>query len=202
MGIFTHNGAKFQSITINRLLRNPISCGYLYRGGILSPRIDDIQIIDDSLYNEAQRVLDNKLDFHKERNSTIKSRSKNLLSGNVYCSYCGEKMCASSNDYYYKAIDGTKHWNSRTRYICAGRALSRSECKGQGTFTAKYVDLYVVDYINNCLTEIMREDINTEMSKKYAKSLSSLKAKIRSLCFQNKKPSKLPIYSAFFLEIC
>ena len=126
-------------------------------------------------------TTDNNLAFHKERKSTIKSSSKNLLSGNVYCSYYGEKMCASSNDYYYKAIDGTKHWNSRTRYICAGRALSRSDCKGQGTFTAKYVDSYVVDYINKCLTEIMREDINTAMSKKYAKSLSSLKAKIRKI---------------------
>ena len=181
MGILTHNGAKFQSITINRILRNPIYCGYFYRGGILSPRIDDIQIIDDSLYNEAQRVLDNKLTFHKEQKSLIKSSSKNLLSGNVYCSYCGEKMCASSNDYYYKAIDGTKHRNSRTRYICAGRALSRSDCKGQGTFTAKYVDSYVVDYITKCLKEIMRDDVDTAISKRYAKSLSSLKAKIHKL---------------------
>lgn len=54
LGVRTHNGASFQSNTINRILRNSIFCGYYYRSGIISPRQEELRIIDDATYNEAQ----------------------------------------------------------------------------------------------------------------------------------------------------
>lgn len=179
MGFRTHKGAKFQSVSINRILRNPIYCGFYYRGGVLSPRLEELQIIDDSLYNEAQRVLDDRSAYSMERNTFNNNNSPHLLSGNIYCKCCGTKMCATSNRYYYRAADGSLHWSKRSRYICAGRVLARSNCDGQGTFTSKYVDSYVEDYLSDCLNSVIHDDIEFTLEKKYNKTLDALKSKIQ-----------------------
>lgn len=179
MGVITHNGAKFQSNTVRRILRNPIYCGFYYRGGVLSPRIDNLQIIDDSLYNEVQRILDSRSEMYKERNSFRYSDSTNLLSGNIYCGYCGNKMNATSNSYSYTALDGSVHWYKRSRYICAGRVMARSDCKGQGTFTAKYVDSVVNEYIENCLNKLSEVNSSENVNKRYKEALKNLRNRIQ-----------------------
>lgn len=185
LGITTHKGAKFQGNSINRILRNPIYCGFFYRGGVLSPRIDELQIIDDSMYNEAQRVLDNRETYNIERNIFRNSNLSNLLSGNIYCECCGTKMCATSNRYYYRAVDGSLHWKKRTRYICAGRVLSRSDCNGQGTFTSEHVDSYVENYLSECFESVMADDIEKTLRKKYNKAIKAINSKIRN--YESKK---------------
>ena len=92
MGIRTHKGAVFRSSTINRILRNPMYCGFYYRGEVLSPRQNDLQIIDDDVYNEAQRILDSRsIKKSGDRNYPSRSKGSSLLSGNIFCGYCTEK---------------------------------------------------------------------------------------------------------------
>ena len=50
----------------------------------MSPRIEDLQIIDDSLFNEAQRVLDDRSRKNTERTNFRYSNAAHLLSGNIY----------------------------------------------------------------------------------------------------------------------
>lgn len=187
MGILTHNGAKFQSNTVQRILRNPIYCGFYYRGGMLSPIIAKLQIIDDSLYNEVQRILDSRAKKYKERKSLCYSNSTNLLSGNIYCGYCGNKMNSTSNFYSYTALDGSVHWYNRSRYICAGRVMNRSDCKGQGTFSAKHVDSLVNEYIENCLNKLFVVNSGTNVDKRYKEALKNLKNRIRDYEFQKEQ---------------
>lgn len=55
--ILTHNGSKFQSNTIKRILSNEIYCGFYVRGGVRSRRIEELQIIDDQTFARAQEIL-------------------------------------------------------------------------------------------------------------------------------------------------
>ena len=137
------------------------------------------------MYNEAQRVLDNRETYNIERNIFRNSNLSNLLSGNIFCECCGTKMCATSNRYYYRAVDGSLHWKKRTRYICAGRVLSRSDCNGQGTFTSEHVDSYVENYLSECFESVMADDIEKTLRKKYNKAIKAINSKIRN--YESKK---------------
>ena len=58
--IFTHNGSRFQSNTIKRILTNSIYCGYYVRGGVTSKRIPELQIVDDSMFEQAQKIIEQR----------------------------------------------------------------------------------------------------------------------------------------------
>ncbi len=45
-GVRTHNGSKFQSNTIIRILRNKLFCGYIVSGEVVSPQMKELQIVD------------------------------------------------------------------------------------------------------------------------------------------------------------
>ena len=47
-GYRTHNGAKFQSNTANRILKNYVYAGYFLRNGKLSPHIPQLQIVENT----------------------------------------------------------------------------------------------------------------------------------------------------------
>ena len=88
-------------------------------------------------------------------------------------------MSATSNNYQYKATDGNVRWYKRTRYICAGRAMSRSDCKGQAMYTAKYIDSYVADYLSACLKTISETKRIDLINNKYKKALKDIQSDIR-----------------------
>ena len=57
-GIRTHNGAKFQYNTINRMLRNKIYCGYFVSGDV--HRDAKTSDHDEDIYDRAQYILDQR----------------------------------------------------------------------------------------------------------------------------------------------
>lgn len=56
-GIRTHSNSKFQCNTVNRILKNRMYCGYLVSGGVESPYIERLQIINENVFNQAQFIL-------------------------------------------------------------------------------------------------------------------------------------------------
>lgn len=56
-GIRTHNNSKFQCNTVNRILKNKLYCGYLVSGGVESPYIERLHIIDENIFEQAQFIL-------------------------------------------------------------------------------------------------------------------------------------------------
>lgn len=182
LGVRTHKGAKFQSNTINAILRNPIYCGYFVKGGVMSPRVEELQMIDDSVYNEAQRILDGRSYKKKDKESVARySKATALLSGNLYCACCGSRMNVSSHVDTYKTADGEKHKsNVRTvRYMCAGKAMKRNNCSGQGTYTARYVDDIVKEFMRNCFAKINATPKDVALEANYKSLLAKVRREIR-----------------------
>ncbi len=56
-GLRTHNGSKFQCNTINRILKNRMYCGYLIAGGVESPYMERLQIVDENVFEQAQYIF-------------------------------------------------------------------------------------------------------------------------------------------------
>ena len=144
--IVTHNGARFQSNTIKRILTNEIYCGFYVRGGARSKRIEELQIIDDRTFARAQEILKQRK-YKQEEKTQIskKAKSSTLLGGNIYCAHCGQHLCGNSYVDRYKTKDGVVHLSTRRyRYMCAGAAMKRAQCDGQTVYKAQTIDDAVI----------------------------------------------------------
>ena len=182
MGVKTHRNSQFQSNTVNRILRNPIYCGFYYRSGLLSPRIPELQIIEDDVYNEAQSILNERMLTNKTKEETAAlAKSKALLCDNVYCESCGRELIVTTHTYTLNRKSGDTKTHRRYRYMCTNRTLCRGECKGQGTFSVIKVDELVRKHLKQCLNQIDPYTQKELIERKYQSSMSELNTKIRKL---------------------
>lgn len=189
MGIRTHKNCQFQSNTVNRILRNPIYCGFYFRSGALSPRIPELQIIEDDVYKETQKLLNERMLTNKTKEETAAlAKSKALLSDNIYCESCGRELIVTTHTYTLNRKSGDKKTNRRYRYMCTNRTLCRGECKGQGTFSVIKVDELVRKHLKQCLKQIDPRSQKELIERKYQSSMADLNIRIRKL---KKKESNL-----------
>lgn len=190
MGITTHTGSKFHCNTVNRILRNPIYCGYYYKAGTLSPRISNLQIIEDDVFNEAQRILDSRAYKKREKDvNSLYAKASALLVGNGYCEFCGSRLIVTSHSYSYCTIDGERHYRKYGRYMCTGSALCRTDCKGQGTFTVKKVDAKIEDHIKKLHQKLCKMSDVDAIDHKYKSVVANLKKRIGELKFHEENIS-------------
>lgn len=181
--ILTHNGSRFQSNTIKRILSNEIYCGFYVRGGVRSRRIDELQIIDDQTFARAQEILKQRKYKQDEKTQlSKKAKSSTLLGGNIYCAHCGQKLCANSYMDKYKTKDGEWH-NSvrRYRYLCPGAAMNRRQCDGQTVYTAHLVDSVVIEVLHECFKKIKVTPKDAAIEKRYKAQISEIKLDIKKL---------------------
>lgn len=181
--VLTHNGAKFQSNTIKRILTNEIYCGFYVRGGVRSKRIEELQIIDDNTYARAQEIL-NQRKYKQEKKTQISKRAKSmtLLGGNIYCAHCGAKLYSNSAVDRYRTKDGKIHESARRyRYLCASAAMNRHVCDGQTVYTAQKVDEAVIEVLHECFKRIKTMPKDATIDKKYKTQILEIKKEIKSL---------------------
>lgn len=183
MNVRTHNGSKFQSNTIIRILKNPIYCGYYVRGGVKSKRIEELQIVTDRMFEEAQRILDQRKIKNTERTQmSQRSKSATMISGNIYCAHCGQKLCANSSVDTYRTKDGTLHSSTRKyRYMCSGKAMKRNSCDGQTVYSAQIVDDFVIETLHKCFERLKATPKDAAIERRYRSRLSQIRQEIKKL---------------------
>ena len=186
-GITTHNGAKFQCKTIKRILHNEIYRGYYVRGGVRSCRLEELQIISDDIFEQAQEILrQRQVNSDEKTQISLNSKSLTLLSGNVYCAHCGQKLYPNSYIDTYKTKDGSVHNTERRyRYMCPGKALHRNDCTGQTVYSAKRVETAVLDTLRQCFSKIQSTPKDKAIEKRYKAMVSQLKREIKRLETEN-----------------
>ena len=81
-GLRTHKGNKFSPNTVRRILSNKMFCGYLISGDNESPYIEELQIIDEKVFEQVQFILDQRNSNSKEKKQiALRTKGKNQLSG-------------------------------------------------------------------------------------------------------------------------
>ena len=182
MGVVTHNGCIFRSNGIIRMLRNPIYCGYYFRGGVVSPKLSELQIIEDDMYNEAQRLLNKRMLIQKHKEELVEvTKSQALLTGNLYCGSCGSRLIVTSHSSSYCNAKGEKCYYKRYRYMCVGRTLCRNKCHGQGTFSVKKADSLVVKHLRDSLKRINAISNESAFDRKYERMTANYNKRVNSL---------------------
>lgn len=83
-GIRTHNNSKFQCNTVNRILKNRLYCGYLVSGGVESPYIERLHIIDENIFDQAQFILKQRSSKNEEKQQIARTTKGSTLLSGIY----------------------------------------------------------------------------------------------------------------------
>lgn len=181
-GIRTHSGAKFQCNTIIRILRNRLTCGYMVSGETVSPPMKELQIVDETLFEKAQFILDQRMRKNNDkRKITLKNQSRSLLSGIMFCAHCGGRITSDIAKDSYTTKDGTTKHTVNPRYRCYHKCNHICKCDGQTVYSAAKVDSVVINIIRDMLSRISDEPDETEFRKEFDKHINICKAKLTKL---------------------
>ena len=183
MKIKTHNGRPFHSMAITRILRNPIYCGYYVRGESVSPKQPELVIIDEDLYNEAQRIVDGRMHDAAEEDKVPRyTDSESIISGTVFCGHCGKKMCTTTHLDCHFTKSGEKRMGKRKmRYLCVGKAMRKNECDGQSAYVGEKIDAVVMKYLKECFEKIRTTPKDITVERNFKAHINDLKRKSNQL---------------------
>ena len=114
-GIKPKNGKAFTMTGICRMIRNEKYIGIVTVDGTTYPDVVP-PIVDKRLFKECNLIMDG----HKHRQREVYHENPYILSGKMYCGYCGNTITAET---------GTSH-NGRVYhyYKCFGRKSDKNSC--------------------------------------------------------------------------
>ena len=191
LGIRTHNGSKFQSNTVNRILRNRLYCGYYVAGDVVSPKIERLVIVEEELFNGVQKILDERMQKNENSRSVAKTtKGRTLLSGNIFCGHCGGRLVAVANTEKYIRADGTIGKSTYLRYICYHRTRRLSQCEGQSIYSANKIEEMVLMVVTQYLQRIKSTPKDKALELRYKKELTSKRKAQRELQSRKEKLQK------------
>ena len=125
------NKGPWRGTAIRALIDNPIYIGHMHMGETLSPKFENLQIIDDDLFARCQEVVKGRATFLK-KDMTVPERTDtgSLLSGLLYCKECGAKLYYSHGTSKRKMADGTTRVYGRESYRCYTKLNHPNGCAG------------------------------------------------------------------------
>lgn len=188
LNIKTHNGSEFQCNTINRILKNRIYCGYYVSGETISPKIESLVIVDENLFDTVQYILKQRSAKNDEKCHIARTtKSKALLSGNIFCGHCGSNLVANGNVEKYERKDGTVGESHYMRYVCYHRTRRLNDCDGQSIYSASKVEKEVLNVVKSYLRKIKSTPKDKALEIRYRKELKEKKQLKRKLDEEKEK---------------
>ena len=190
-GMRTHGGAKFQSESVIRILRNKMNLGYARNSEQELPYLPHLQIIDEITFEQARFILDQRSKgFEDKRTIARQTKSKNLLSGIMFCGHCGGRLTSIVyREKYTRKKDGTVYDRPQLKYLCYHKSRGLCKCDGQSTYVAERVDAAVVELIHQMFENIKDAPDEGDIQKRFAKESASSKAQQTKLNLELKKNS-------------
>lgn len=146
-GIRNNTGFEFSHNTVLRILRNPIYTGYFVTKNSRSPHLPELQLVSFETFDRVAEILSDRAGKNEEkRNTALKTQQNGLLSGNVYCGHCGNRMAYVRWQDKKKRKDGTIYIGKlKYKYTCYMRAQKRVDCNGNNSYDAELIENIAVD---------------------------------------------------------
>lgn len=144
-GHLNRSGCNFSNTTIVRMLKNIAYTGIIKNGEAHSGVIEDLRIIDDETFNRAQEIM--KQRTHKHNDIPYNGKARVLLSGKVYCGYCGTKLTVSTYGSRYMKQDGVQNNTIINRYTCFYKIHHPQLCEGQTSYSARMLDQVIEEAV-------------------------------------------------------
>lgn len=171
-GIRTHRGTKFQANNILRIIHHRGYMGYIYTKSACSQFIPELRIVDEHLFELANRVTDQRCGkLQQARQVAQRSENPTLLAGLVYCAHCGARLSAFEHKDRYKLADGTVVEKIAPKYNCYQKSQKLRPCDGQQLYKAEIVDAIVLQLAREIFEQIRsqpRDRATEQMLRKRA----------------------------------
>ena len=139
-GYHMHNGGKFTSIKIIRILRDQYYCGIL-ADGRTSEVLRGLRIRSDETYDKIMYILEQRNQKNGDkRHIALQTKGQAMLSGNLFCAHCGGRLTTIRYRDSYKRKDGSEYSVDQIKYSCYHKSRKLCQCDGQTTYQADRVD--------------------------------------------------------------
>ncbi|WP_433946917.1 recombinase family protein [Paenibacillus sp. SN-8-1] len=197
--ITTATGSKWNTGSINFILRNPAYKGYPTYGkrksdeGVFSTRdrnewtipvnqVTSLVIIEEDYFDAVQAIRTERSPKNVKNEDYIRmntTKSPLLLVGIIKCGHCGSPMTTTYCQKTYKLADGTvKKWK-KAKYRCSGKALAKIDCDGQTLYSNNKIEDTVLDEVDVYLQHLKKinyedyaKDYNQEQYELMQKELN------------------------------
>ncbi len=190
-GFRTRKGSKFQCNNVLRILKNRIYTGYLVRGETRSEHNPDWQLIDELTFERVQEILQQRNGKNEAKRTVARSnKSRELLSGNIYCAHCGTRLTGSRRVDKYTRTDGTVTEKDSGIYVCYHRSRKLNDCDGATTYYAEKVDKAVIETMKYIFSSVVGCPEEERLREAYESSVKENKAEQKYLTAQIDKDEK------------
>ncbi|MPM05902.1 hypothetical protein SDC9_52197 [bioreactor metagenome] len=176
-GYLNRDGNPWSEGSIGYMLHNSVYTGILSSGETKSSPFDELKIIDDTTFVKAQLIMSMRCSNTQDRNIPLNTKGKSLLSGNIFCGYCGGRLVLTSNVRSYRHTDGTTVQYRRMRYVCYNKSRHRADCGGQTGYIVHRVD----DPVSSEMEKVLKQLAN---DKNWPKAQTTNSEKLTELTRQ------------------
>ena len=159
-GVKTKAGSAFNMNSVARIIRNEKYIGKITVNDVVYTNVVPA-IVDERLFRECNEMMDE----HKHKQRECTAEKPYILSGKLFCGYCGSMMTAETGT--------SKTGKVHHYYKCFKRKRNSSAC-GKKSYKQKDLENLVfdttVDYVLkpeviNQIAEIIVERVNAEITK-------------------------------------
>lgn len=157
------NSNPFTGEQINKIIRNPIYIGKKAYNKENKPKEEwklqdyneEWQIVSEDIWNKAQKLADQRK--NKRIYEPLPTHSQLLLSGLVFCHYCGAKLSVSHSYRNYTVKSGEVHKSVMKRYACQNAKYKHFKDSHECTmFGGKKYDEEVVSILKATVRELSK----------------------------------------------
>lgn len=174
-GIKSRDGKGFPNTSLNRIIKNVMYTGIIKNGNSQSQYIDELRIIDDDVFAQAQEIMRQRTQPHSS--IPLNCKGKSLLVGNIYCAHCGNRLTLTTSGRSKRMPDGTIQKEVRMRYQCHYNVRHPGECEGQSGYSVTKVDSIVDELIRIKFSEITAASESEILSSQHEKDIELARSK-------------------------
>ena len=182
----TRNGGLWTATQIRQIVNNPLYKGYYVlkskndRDEIISPIMENLIIIPETEWNATHEVIRKR--STRQRGIKTTTHGTMLLSGLLFCGYCGRKLTSFQAKSRTIIIDGEKERKFIPKYRCSSFAYPQEDiCKGQSTYSAQKVENAIVSAIKRYMATLNTEDVSISYVERLDREIEFIQAELARL---------------------
>lgn len=197
-GYKTRRGGLWTNSHIKQILTNKLYKGYYELKGkkenrdsskIISPFMPELVIIPEEEWNATREAMNNRT--YRKKGIKNTNYGTMLLSGLMFCGYCGQKMTSFQKDKKRVVIDGKEIRNYKLKYRCVSFIYPTcNPCKGQSTYSAKKVEKVVVDALKKYISTLNTQELSVAYLERVDEQIKMIKTELSKLLAAQTRTAK------------
>ncbi|MBR3017905.1 MAG: recombinase family protein [Clostridia bacterium] len=155
-GIKTKKGTSlWRGTSVRALIDNPIYIGIYHMNGAQSEPFDHLKIIDEDMFRRCQQTVKGRSTKNfGEESMVLRTDTRSLLTGIIYCGHCGCRLCYNHQHEERKLAGGGTSIYDYETYRCYRKISSKVTCDGQSAYKAKALNGAVEQQVKLFLSKI------------------------------------------------